>query len=255
MTEPLTYRPFGAFRFALAATVMLGHGAWIAKGYWIADTIAASRAATAAVLTFFVLSGFFLSESADRTYRGRTGAFVKNRLLKIYPAFLGALCVSLVVHSALTGAGLFEKAFSFEGVASADIWNVRNLLWNPLSVLPFFRPEDVSGKFVPAPYLFVRYVWAINVEMMFYASVAAFLLLQSKIPRISPVILAVTLLVLNIFSSTDWDAYQYIRFSPFFALGVAIYGMSRWGFGSSHTVCFLFRPCSALSTDISLSAP
>ncbi|MER8779076.1 hypothetical protein NKJ09_27610 [Mesorhizobium sp. M0189] len=55
-----------------------------------------------AVLVFFALSGFVISEAADRIYAGRPVAFMANRLLRILPHFaLATILQSLLLATTL----------------------------------------------------------------------------------------------------------------------------------------------------------
>lgn len=78
------YRAFGSFRFLLALTVVVSHSAWMLSGTGLGQALSGARLGSSAVLGFFVLSGFVMSE-ASSFYAGRPSAFMRNRGLKFFP--------------------------------------------------------------------------------------------------------------------------------------------------------------------------
>jgi len=224
-----TYRAFGTFRLVLAMVVVLGHGAWLAPDHLPANAVMRIHAGSTAVLAFFVLSGFILAEAASTFYRGRAMALMKNRVIKIVPPFLGALAVSLAVHRVLAHFGLLSAGIGFEGYKQLpDMWSARNLLYNPVSVLPFLMPDRMTD-YVGEIYLFVRYVWAINAEMMFYLFIGLFVLFRGSIGRTRLPTLAGTLAlaVLYLYAAWHQKPWFYVTYAPFFVLGVSIHAVAR----------------------------
>ena len=85
------YRYFGSFRLLLATLVMAQHfGADLAPAP-LAAALAPYMTGSVAVLVFFALSGFVITEAVDSVYRGRPVPFLTNRLLRIVPHFLLAV--------------------------------------------------------------------------------------------------------------------------------------------------------------------
>ena len=85
------YRSFGGFRLLLAVLVMVQHfGADLAPAP-LATALAPYFTESVAVLVFFALSGFVITEAVDSVYRNRPIPFLTNRLLRIVPHFLLAL--------------------------------------------------------------------------------------------------------------------------------------------------------------------
>ena len=102
---PYQYRYFGAFRLLLAALVMVQHfGADVAPAP-LADALGPFAVGSMAVLAFFALSGFVITEAVDAVYRGRPGAFLTNRLLRIMPHFILAVAFSMLAHAIFRVAG------------------------------------------------------------------------------------------------------------------------------------------------------
>jgi peptidoglycan/LPS O-acetylase OafA/YrhL len=212
---PVTYRPFGAIRFGLALLVVAGHAAWLtgSASTWLDH----SRAASASVLAFFILSGFVISEAAVSFYHDRPWAFVVNRALKILPAFVGALLVSVALHLWMSVDGRLSDGAAFLGKGEPqDVWSASNLLVNVFSVLPL--DPDFTHRFVGhEPYLFVRYVWAVGVECLFYAAVAVTLLAFSTRRVVLWGLPAVTLLVIVA------SANHFQQFALYFPLGSVLF--------------------------------
>ena len=70
------YRVVGLFRLMLATAVVCGHAGWLTGGD---NPIGRLLGARNAVLLFFVMSGFVLTEAAATYYRNRPWAFAANR--------------------------------------------------------------------------------------------------------------------------------------------------------------------------------
>lgn len=150
----MTYRPLGAFRTLLALIVIGQHvrvvgPAWMNQGeIWIGS---------AAVITFFALSGLVITEAAETFYARRPIPFAVNRAIRIVPQFILAMVLSIGLHLFL-GPDFFPNAFA--KVDFATMFSPTNLVMNAFSILPGFSPE----------YFFVRYTWAIVVEIIFYGA-------------------------------------------------------------------------------------
>src|ERR1700748_2272948 len=99
------YRYFGAFRLMLAVLVMVQHfGADLAPAP-LASFLAPYGFGSVAVLIFFALSGFVITEAVDSVYRTRPAAFLSNRLLRIVPHFLLAVILAMLAHEFFRLAG------------------------------------------------------------------------------------------------------------------------------------------------------
>jgi peptidoglycan/LPS O-acetylase OafA/YrhL len=71
----IIYRPFGAMRLCLALLVMLQHYAQWCYPNSIQRVVMLFEPGSAAVLVFFFLSGFVITEAAELIYRDRPIVF------------------------------------------------------------------------------------------------------------------------------------------------------------------------------------
>src|SRR5690242_14321699 len=89
----MPYRPFGTLRTLLALLVLLQHVGHVgpiemqANWSWATGSVA--------VLVFFVLSGFVITEAAENTYWKRPLRFAANRALRIIPQYVMSLALSI----------------------------------------------------------------------------------------------------------------------------------------------------------------
>jgi peptidoglycan/LPS O-acetylase OafA/YrhL len=147
------YRYFGAFRLLLAALVMVQHfGADLAPAS-LASALAPYGCGSVAVLVFFALSGFVITEAADSVYRNRPGPFLTNRLLRIVPHFLLAVALAMLAHEFFRIAGgvhLWRSQPSFPDNAFAP----SNVLLNFLAIAPIGR------RFIDYDFLTITWLFA-----------------------------------------------------------------------------------------------
>lgn len=227
ISKNVAYRPLGWWRFALAASVAYGHAAFILDETALKTAVLAFPQGSAAVFAFFLLSGFILSEAMARIYAGRPKAFVTNRALKILPTFIVALALSIAVHALAASQGLLQQAVAFErSEAPPDsAFGPVNLLLNLVSWLP-----SVVGSLLKSAlgagerYIFVRYVWAVRVEVVFYLLLALAIFAASRRPELkryglAAIWLATALSALNQLAQFSSD----YAFSPYFIMGVCLY--------------------------------
>ena len=167
-----TYRCFGAFRLLLAALVVFQHFsgdlAPDSFAYWLLPY----EVGGVAVLVFFALSGFVITEAVDQIYWNKPLGFLTNRLLRIMPHFIAAVALSILLHYLAWETGtqrLWRSQLSFPFEIA---FSLRNLLLNFTDILP------LSERFID--YEFLDIVWAVRVEMAFYL-VVFFLLIVSRV--------------------------------------------------------------------------
>ncbi|MCK6450394.1 MAG: acyltransferase [Alphaproteobacteria bacterium] len=163
---PAILRPFGALRLILALLVVVYHFGIDLAPSWMASRIVPLGPGNAAVMIFFMLSGFIILEAVTHFYAGRPMPFLVNRLLRLVPGFLAALALSILVHAALWAAGTLR---AIDGRAlPAAIFSPTSLFENVLSIVPGL---DRLG--LEAAYEFLFLVWSLRAEFLFYLAVFA----------------------------------------------------------------------------------
>jgi peptidoglycan/LPS O-acetylase OafA/YrhL len=212
------YRYFGGFRLLLAALVMAQHfGADLAPAA-LAAALAPYASGSVAVLVFFALSGFVITEAIDSVYRDRAGPFLTNRLLRIVPHFLLAVALAMLAHEFFRFAGgvrLWRSQLSFPD----DAFALSNVLLNFLAIAP------MGQRFID--YDFLTITWAIRVEMAFYLMMFGCIAIGRHLPwsRGFAVMASVLLVLLLPFSWLIVHGHgpEMLGFTPYFAFGGALY--------------------------------
>ena len=148
---------FDLLRFTFAAMVFLFH-THVLSGQAVLAPLSMYFSAELAVKAFFVLSGFLVLMSYDRS--ATVGEYAGKRVRRIYPAY-----ATVVIACAVLGVLLSDvpHAEYFRGAG-------RYLIAN-LAFLNFLAPT-LPGVFTGNPWIEVNgLLWTIKVEVMFYASV------------------------------------------------------------------------------------
>jgi peptidoglycan/LPS O-acetylase OafA/YrhL len=96
-----------------------------------------------AVMGFFVLSGFIITEASCAFYRGRPLAFIVNRFWRIAPPYWLAVGISIGVHYWLKQAELLRFADQVD--AQAGMFGLRNIVSNVFAIFPFQGEPDWSA--------------------------------------------------------------------------------------------------------------
>lgn len=209
----LPYRRLGSLRFQLALLVLLWHG--LPHADLGAPWLAASAFGPLAVMVFFVLSGFIIVEAVLAYYAGRPGAFLANRVVRLWPPHLAALAVTaLVLLAAETPPGTYALG---------------NLAANALALFPTVPLTDPLLGAAPRLDL-LPVVWALRAEFLFYFAVAALLLSARLLSRpaqrlLLPTVLAATLLASLLFHhfwALSPRLVFYAGIAPHFVLGASL---------------------------------
>src|ERR1700722_2845567 len=113
-----------------------------------------------AVLVFFCLSGFVISEAVHKVYSDKPLAYMVNRLLRIAPHYIIAVIISMCIHYVFFRSGTLRLARDIPLAEnfSMTAFTMRDVVLNCLGFLPvnyFFH------------YDFLAIGWAIRVEMVF----------------------------------------------------------------------------------------
>jgi peptidoglycan/LPS O-acetylase OafA/YrhL len=164
------YRFFGMFRLLLALLVAISHLQDTHAPLWAGNKLV--HLGAIGVNLFFVVSGFVIAEALATFYRGRAGAFLVNRFLRIYPAYLVACGLMLCA-----AAWLYLHRLPLLGV-DLDYYaavNWRTLLLNLFALYDYNIPAAKNNYFV-----YVGPVWSLVIEWQFYMVAALFCLFSTK---------------------------------------------------------------------------
>jgi peptidoglycan/LPS O-acetylase OafA/YrhL len=152
---------FDALRVLLVLTVIVGHYLF-PPGHplaWISGTVMWAWAPSAAVSTFFMLSGLVITSTTLRDRRQGRGLrhFYIRRALRILPAFLFC-CVLLVI-----GVPVMLRAMGYPPDQAAQIVSDSR---PPLSAYLFFYNQ--ADLRLLNPFIPFAHFWTLSVEEQFY---------------------------------------------------------------------------------------
>ena len=165
MGTTLRYRPFGAFRFALAMMVLLQHGLVLLKQP-AREVFYDLELGALAVAVFFALSGFIVAEATDSFYAGRPDAFLANRVLRVVPPYLAALLLTILADCWLYSAG---RLVPLDATLAGPPWQPRVVLAALSEIVPGLPAHRISGQ----DFSFVPFAWTLRVEFAFYLAAFA----------------------------------------------------------------------------------
>ena len=212
------YRYFGGFRLLLAALVMLQHfGADLAPAP-LAVALGPYAMGSMAVLVFFALSGFVITEAVDQVYRRRPTPFLTNRLLRIMPHFVMAVALSMLAHEvfrATDGVRLWRSQPGFPDNA----FSLHNMAANFIGVVP------MADRFID--YNFLDITWAVRVEMAFYGAMFGCIMIGRILPSPRGFVWAAGGMMI-VLAPLFWLSIQghgiaMLGFLPYFASGGGLY--------------------------------
>jgi len=149
---------FDVIRLVLAVLVVMSHGNYF---YGLGVEHVLWNQAGLAVDGFFIVSGFLITWSIDRTFD--TKQYVIKRFARIYPLYFIVITVQLVLLFWLSDGPDVSEAVSYYG-------------WN-LLFLNFLQPE--FGEVVSEP--INGSLWTLKVEVMFYIILPIFLWLYRRL--------------------------------------------------------------------------
>lgn len=225
------YRPLGAYRFLLAAMVAVSHTHLLAGGS-LSAVLEPLGLGNMAVMSFFVLSGFVISEAIAVYYCGRPGAFLVNRLLRIFPPFLVALGFSLLVHWGVVQLVELQLFDPLSDSQRKSIFTAQNILANALCLVVIY---GLSHLGLVLDYLFVRFVWAVAVELHFYyvaatllfcSELTSFRKAEARVPLLWWGVAALFVALFLLSMASPGKLLFYAVWIPYFALGVAIFHLA-----------------------------
>ncbi len=167
--RPLRLNNITELRLLFAACVVLSHAVQLA-GATEFDVIRFVMNSEVAVQGFFILSGYLVFGSYDRLRSTRT--FYRRRFLRIYPAYVVAVLLFLLLGIAQALA--FGRAVAWSDLPSYLAAN--------LSTLNFLQPT-VGGAFATNSVPHINgALWSIKVELMFYLLVPLLYWLARRVP-------------------------------------------------------------------------
>jgi peptidoglycan/LPS O-acetylase OafA/YrhL len=115
----------------------------------------------AAVDLFFFISGLLITASWLRSKS--VGDYLRKRVLRIYPGFVGALLVSTIIITAVNPSGLLGKVVSWQGLKSI----IQDAVW--LSQNSLSGPDVFPAN--PIPNYADGSMWTIPIEFRCYLGV------------------------------------------------------------------------------------
>lgn len=231
---------FGFIRLLLATLVVLQHAVFLVDGnldreplYRFTHVLGLG---SVAVVGFFVLSGFLISQSWDRTPKLRS--FLANRGLRIYPGFLTAACVTVFIFGRL---GANDPDY-FRHLQPLQIVKCLVTLQIP-GGLPAYQELPMAGVLNGA-------FWTIPLEFLCYLCVPVLGCLRPPLQRwVWPGLLmtllgvpeaAITRVIQPWILPTFRDmAPNFITLLPSFVAGMCFYlyrdglRFTRWGIGAA----------------------
>jgi peptidoglycan/LPS O-acetylase OafA/YrhL len=173
---------FDLLRLVLAAIVVLVHS-YDLSGFHGLDWIVGVFSSTKAVQAFFIVSGFLIFMSYERS--SSIMSYARKRFWRIYPAYFVVIVLSAFGLVLVTTSG-FSDYFSFA-------W-VKYLLAN-LTFLNFIQPS-LPGVFEANKYQAVNgALWTLKLEIMFYVLVPVLVALCRRFSHLSVLVVVYCLSV------------------------------------------------------------
>lgn len=157
---------FNLLRMLAATAVLVSHSYPLSLGAGATEPLSPSLSmslGTLAVISFFVISGFFISQSFENS--SSLIAFVTARILRIYPA----LIVVLLLTAFVIGPSFTDLS------VGRYFLNVETMLYVPRNISLKWLQYDLPGVFNDNPYpaAINGSLWTLFYEVTCYALVAA----------------------------------------------------------------------------------
>ncbi|MCA0423488.1 MAG: acyltransferase [Proteobacteria bacterium] len=227
----LVYRPLGTFRFVLAILVVAQHYTNFAP-LAFQQAIVPLGLGSIAVLVFFAVSGFVIAEAIEVHYRGRAGAFLLNRSIRIFPPLLAATTVTLLIVALLLLGGPFRHFEMHKPeLVTMDVLTLKNIAANYIQAIP---GATKLGPDMTHPLITI--VWSIRTELMFYLVMAVVMFAPASFYHRALGLAGAAALAFYYVMALTGAGPETVRLIPFFVFGVAVYYALRgslFGFGVS----------------------
>ncbi|HEX3671626.1 MAG TPA: acyltransferase [Candidatus Cybelea sp.] len=217
----------GFLRFFFASLVVWSH-AFTLGGFGVDPLFALTKGAedggSVAVDCFFVLSGFLIARSFERT--AHLGRYLWHRALRIFPGFWACLVV--------VAFGVAPILYAHERASLAGFLSPPNSPWTYLgsNAMLVMNQYNIAGLLAnaPVPLLFNHSLWTLQYEFLCYLMVGALgtLVLATRRPAIFLVPLVVCF---ALFAAASWHLglepvrtpVRAFELYTFFAVGICAY--------------------------------
>ena len=198
------YRPLGAFRFFLAICVLTSHSA-----LYLPKFIHTLYLGNIGVLTFFIVSGFVISEATDIFYKNNFNKYIINRCLKIYPSYwiVTIICFTLYPMLDMSLVSDIPKVnFAFSSIFT-------NITLLP-AYLKYFNNLVLLSQ-----------TWAVIVEFQFYIIIGILIIIFKKNKYIVTFFCLSSLILYLVIIQNDLQKrfFGFFEFSPYFFYGAFLY--------------------------------
>lgn len=212
----------GIYRLLLSISVLIFHTSTLL------GTIGYS-----AVFGFYIMSGFAISFVLDRTYRNQINSFWANRLLKIFPAYIAVLVVSMWLYYCFGNDVMINMQNDKLFVAALDQYKFKNII-NEITLGYVHTPQRESFAMKDLLLLFngfptiVPQAWTNSVEIFFYLTAPFIVSLWNKHRKGYYYILLISIIfpIITMILQLDFPTYRYrCVFSSYylFLIGSLIY--------------------------------
>jgi peptidoglycan/LPS O-acetylase OafA/YrhL len=219
---------FDFIRLLLSVLVIFSHSYPLGTGYEIAEpfnrlTHNQVTGGDIAVDLFFVISGFLITASYERT--ANVASYLKKRILRIYPAFVAVMLIDLVIVLPASGGHLLPQPH-IRQVLEFVVQTFRLREFHYIGAFPGTpHPGQVNGS-----------IWSIQYEFWCYLGVIVLGVLGAL--RSRKVLLAgfsCTVILSYLFVLFRWDPelklptevfgflYSWVRLLPMYAAGIVFY--------------------------------
>lgn len=204
------YLPLGAFRLVLAVIVYACHAdlIWISVNEYV-------YTGPLGVTAFFTVSALVIFAAYDNHYRGRVGAFLTNRAIRLYPTLWVAYGSSFLLM-----AWFGVEEFAQLSLKHFDPWLI------PVALTAILANVIGGGHAFDT----LSPAWSIAVELKFYVVAAILFLAAERLgskwgPRL--LVIAGWLFCMGFVYVYTSDGhvryYAELIFAPFFVLGASLY--------------------------------
>jgi peptidoglycan/LPS O-acetylase OafA/YrhL len=236
--QPAPYRPFGGFRFMLAAMVLLQHGLLLLP---LSSRFIFYRLelGAVAVTVFFALSGYVVAEAVTCFYAGRPLRFLANRVLRLVPLYSLALALAIGLDGWFYARG---HLVTLDAPLQGPPWDAKVILGGLLDIVPGMAAHRLSGQ----SFSFIPFAWTLRVECAFYLAASLVCVLPQRRPSLTWAC-GLTYALFSIFLWRHAQLPQQLLCIPFFAFGVCAYRMEQGSRGAAAANLLAMSICAAIA--------